>query len=140
MLRSQMSSSQQQEFIPRRIALHHVHNENSLAEPRTGTQVEQHAPPSPVGPSPSQCTHGVLFPSHTRFTWYLELFCTKHVTLCTNKAFAGNHWQFSLPFLRLLPPSLCVGATASYVKFGRSYYAKKFTRRACPLYSSIIYF
>lgn len=128
MLRSQMSSSQQQEFIPREIALHHVPNENSLAEPRTGTQVNQRVP---------SWDH-LLLNAHTESFSLHTLYHVHH--LCANKAFAGNHWQFFLPFLRLLPPSLSVGATASYVKFGRSYYAKKFTRRACPLYSSIIYF
>lgn len=87
-----------------------------------------------VGLSPSQHTHRVFFTSHIRHRTFP--YHAHH--LCANRAFAGNCQKFSLSLSPSPSPSLSTGVTESYVKSGRSYYAKKFMRRACPLYSSII--
>jgi len=101
MLRSQMSSSQQQEFIPREIALHHVPNENSLAEPRTGTQVNQRVP---------SWDH-LLLNAHTEsFSLHMsgtELLCTMYITCVPTRHLQETIGSsFSLSFVFSLPPSL----------------------------------
>ena len=134
MLRSWISHTQQQVSNPRRLALHCIF-------PRK-TRWLSHVP----GHSWSNISvcGTVSFSMHTpsplHFTYQALNFsvpCTSPVCQPGIRRKPSAVLSLSLPLL--LPPSLSTGVTESYVKSGRSYYAKNFTRRVRPLYSSITY-
>lgn len=104
-----------------------VSKEDSLAEPRPRLESWSSIP---SWGTESFSMHTESSSLHTQDT---ELSCTVHITCVPTGIYRKTSAVFSLSLPPLPPPSLSTDVTESYVKSGRSYYAKNFTSRACPL-------